>query len=41
MTRTDKGSVVARVTVGKKVRVKPGVNDPDFEDDDAWLADDG
>src|SRR3954452_18471642 len=32
MTRTDKGSVVPRFKVGDKVRVKPGVNDPDFPD---------
>ena len=32
MTRTDKGSVVPRFKVGDKVRVKPGVSDPDFGD---------
>ena len=32
MTCTDKGSVVRRFKVGDKVRVKPGVNDPDFPD---------
>jgi hypothetical protein len=32
MTRTDKGSVVPRFKVGDKVRVRPGVNDPDFPD---------
>ena len=32
MTRTDKRSVVPRFKVGDKVRVKPGVGDPDFPD---------
>ena len=32
MTRVDKGSVVPRFQVGDKIRVKPGVTDPDFPD---------
>src|SRR5947209_18974415 len=32
MAHTDKGSVVPRFKVGEKVRVKPGVSDPDFPD---------
>src|SRR4051794_3429921 len=32
MTRTNKGSIRPRFKVGDKVRVKPGVNDPDFPD---------
>lgn len=32
MPRTDESSVVPRFKVGDKVRVKPGVNDPDFPD---------
>ena len=32
MTRTDERSVVPRFKVGDKVRVKPGVNAPDFPD---------
>jgi hypothetical protein len=32
MAHTDKGSVVPRFKVGDKVRVKPGVSDPDFPD---------
>ncbi len=32
MTRMDKGSVVPRFQVGDKIRVKPGVTDPDFPD---------
>src|SRR4051794_10670618 len=32
MRRTNKGSVAHRFKVGDKVRVKPGVNDPDFPD---------
>ena len=32
MTRTDKRSVVPHFQVGDKVRVKPGVIDPDFPD---------
>lgn len=32
MTHTDKESVAPRFKVGDKVRVKPGVSDPDFPD---------
>src|SRR4051794_10231944 len=32
MTRTNKGSIRPRFKVGDKVRVKPGVNDPDYPD---------
>lgn len=32
MAHTDKGSVGPRFKVGDKVRVKPGVSDPDFPD---------
>jgi hypothetical protein len=32
MAQTKKGSVVPRFQVGDKVRVKPGVSDPDFPD---------
>ncbi len=32
MTHANKGSVVPRFKVGDKVRVKPGVSDPDFPD---------
>jgi len=32
MAHSKKGSVIARFQVGNKVRVKPGVTDPDFPD---------